>query len=116
MTIRRRRPKAVDKFGYYNGRTGNTDLVERQLVEFGTPYDGDRGVCYAYIGGADRTPDILFAQVYSLQSIKYPTGAREELVYESIHIPIQMNMGMQFHLMPVVCEFILSNAVMWKVR
>ena len=46
------------------------------------PYDGDRGVCYAYIGGADRTPDILFAQVYSLQSIKYPTGAREELVYE----------------------------------
>ncbi len=74
--------KAVDKFGYYNGRTGNTDLVERQLVEFGMPYDGDRGVCYAYIGGADRTPDILFAQVYSLQSIKYPTGAREELVYE----------------------------------
>ncbi len=58
--------KAVDKFGYYNGRTGNTDLVERQLVEFGMPYDGDRGVCYAYIGGADRTPDILFAQVYSL--------------------------------------------------
>ena len=37
--------KAVDKFGYYNGRTGNTDLVERQLVEFGMPYDGDRGVC-----------------------------------------------------------------------
>ena len=106
----------MDKFGYYNGRTGNTDLVERQLVEFGMPYDGDRGVCYAYIGGADRTPDILFAQVYSLQSIKYPTGAREELVYELNTYPDTDEYGMQFHLMPVVCEFILSNAVMWKVR
>lgn len=48
MTIPPTQTKAVDKFGYYNGRTGNTDLVERQLVEFGTPYEGDRGVGYAY--------------------------------------------------------------------
>lgn len=74
--------KAMDRFGYYNGKTGNTDLVERQLAEFYLPYEEERGVCYAYIGGADRTPDISSAQAYSLQSIKYPTGAKEEFVYE----------------------------------
>lgn len=70
--------KAVDRFGYYNGKTSNTDLVERQLVEFNCMSD----CYYAYIGGADRTPEIVSAQTYSLESIRYPSGASEGFSYD----------------------------------
>ncbi len=59
--------KAVDYWGYYNGETGNTDLIERQTVDAGA------GRTIA-LGGAVRDANPLYAAYYSLASVKYPTG------------------------------------------
>ena len=74
--------KGVDRFGYYNGKEWNTDLVERQLVELNKPYDGGINAYHVYIGGADRNPDIDYAQHYNLYRLHYPSGAYEKFIYE----------------------------------
>ena len=74
--------KAVDRFGYYNGKTENTDLVERQVVQMRSPNDyGSYPTC-VYIGGADRSPELWAATQYTLNNIHYPTGSSEHFVYE----------------------------------
>lgn len=74
--------KAVDRHGYYNGHEENTDRVERRLVEFGKPSDGNHSTYYGYIGGADRSPVPDYARYYSIYSIRYPDGGREQYDYE----------------------------------
>ena len=74
--------KAVDRFGYYNGNTENTDLVERQVVQMRSPNDYGFYPTCVYIGGADRSPAMWAATQYTLSNLHYPTGASEHFVYE----------------------------------
>ena len=72
--------KGVDRFGYYNGKESNTDLVERQIVELHRLDGGSVPLC-TYIGGADRSPELYPATQYTLRQITYPSGASEFFSY-----------------------------------
>ncbi|MCI4668082.1 MAG: hypothetical protein MRZ79_07965 [Bacteroidia bacterium] len=61
---------AVDSWGYYNGKTGNTSLLKETTVN---------GSTWA---GADKSADPNFARAGILTKIKYPTKGSSEYVYE----------------------------------
>ena len=71
--------KAIDYWGYYNGKEENTDMVPRQEISLMVQGSGDTQ--YAIIGGADREPNLSCAKTYTLKSITYPTGATDQLEY-----------------------------------
>lgn len=70
--------KAIDWCGYYNGHWENTDFVPKQRLEFYDPIQ--RNPVYAEVGGADRTSN-LNARDWTIHSIRYPNGEREEFEY-----------------------------------
>jgi hypothetical protein len=63
---------AVDHWGYYNGRTGNTELI---------PSTRSSGSGMWYLG-ASRVPDPTLMQAGVLTRITYPTGGYNQFVYE----------------------------------
>lgn len=73
-TLPGRASYAVDHWGYYNGRTGNTTLIPpgRSPTYLG-------GHSY---GGADRLPDSAYTHAGILTRVTYPTGGYNEFVYE----------------------------------
>lgn len=75
--------KAVDYWGYYNGKSGNTDLVPRQTVSI-----ANNRQAYSFtIGGADKSGDLYCASTYSLSNITYPTGGKTVYTYDLSRIP-----------------------------
>ena len=75
--------KAVDHWGYYNGKTQNTDWVARQQVSI-----SENGNTYTFtIGGADKSGDINYATAYSLRKITWPGGGTTEYNYRMARIP-----------------------------
>lgn len=73
---------AVDKWGYYNGYTGNTDRIPKTTINVKDPTNGN--VEYPLtIGGAENTnPNLACASLYSLTSVRYPTGGQTLYSYE----------------------------------
>lgn len=72
--------KAMDYWGYYNGQTGNTDLVPVQQVSF---LDENHSSLHElWIGGGDREASYLNCLSYSLKSVTYPTGGQTTYMYE----------------------------------
>ncbi|WP_281515119.1 RHS repeat domain-containing protein [Phocaeicola sartorii] len=73
-----RNTKAVDYWGYYNGKTSNTDWIPRQTatIRYG-------GRSYAVeIGGADKSGNLSSACTYSLEKITYPGGGSTLYTYD----------------------------------
>lgn len=69
--------KAVDYWGLYNGKTGNTDLVPQQTVT--ARKDGN--ILTFSLGGANKEGDPDLAQTFSLSSVIWPTGGKTEYSY-----------------------------------
>ena len=67
-----------DHWGYYNGRT-NTSLIP----EYSINQANEITVHTIGIQGDNRDPDANFNQLFVLQEIKYPTGGKTELEFES---------------------------------
>jgi len=69
-----------DLFGFYNGKTANTNLIPMQTVQY-------RALSYQSptnlnIGGADRTTDTTFYKEGVLKRITFPTGGYTEFQFE----------------------------------
>jgi hypothetical protein len=71
---------AIDHWGYYNGKQGNTSLVptyeifpasDQLIYYFGVPV------------GIERETDPMYVTGFSLSKIKYPTGGTSEFIYEA---------------------------------
>lgn len=75
-----RQTKGIDFWGYYNGHEENWDLVPMQEIEMSHRISADN-IYYAWIGGANREPVLEYAQAYTLRSITYPTGNRDNFNY-----------------------------------
>ncbi|TPD65402.1 RHS repeat domain-containing protein [Flavobacterium microcysteis] len=69
----RKTSAAVDFWGFYNGRTGNTSLAPNP-ASVGYPAFGDNG--------NDKAAYINFAKASVLKAIQYPTGGKIEYEYE----------------------------------
>jgi hypothetical protein len=69
---------AQDWWGFYNGKTGNTNLVPQQTINFlnGT-------TTQIQIGGADRSVDPVYMTEGVLKRITYPTGGYTEFEFET---------------------------------
>lgn len=70
---------AQDYFGYYNGKTTNTNLIPQQTITY-TPYGYANQV---QIGGADRSTMPTYLTEGVLKKINYPTGGYTEFEFES---------------------------------
>lgn len=69
----RKTSTAVDFWGFYNGKTGNTSLAPNPAT-IGYPAFGDNG--------NDKSAYINFAKASVLKSIQYPTGGKIEYEHE----------------------------------
>ncbi|WDF80742.1 hypothetical protein PQ469_12065 [Mucilaginibacter sp. KACC 22773] len=71
--------KALDHWGYYNGKDGNLTLIASYQNGFinGAP------IYTTGSGGGNRYPDESFAKAGSLKQIIYPTGGSTTFVYEN---------------------------------
>ena len=77
---------AVDHWGYFNGKGGNSTFIPT----FNALYNpGVNSSYYVSIAGANRDPDPVYIQCFSLQQIKYPTGGYTTLEYEGNDYDIQ---------------------------
>jgi len=72
--------RAIDSWGFYNGKAGNTTLLQNAYINDGAA--NDLGALIADVGTSDRTPDEYFAQACILNSVTYPTGGRTDFIYE----------------------------------
>lgn len=80
-----RTSKAIDHWGYHNGRSSNNTVTA-------VPYQKIQGQRFSdtpiqeiefYIGGADREPDESSMQAGILKSITYPNGGKTYFDYEA---------------------------------
>jgi hypothetical protein len=69
---------AQDYWGYYNGKTGNTNLIPTQTISY-----IDYPTINISIGGADRSTDTTYLREGVLKRITYPTGGFSEFDYEA---------------------------------
>jgi YD repeat-containing protein len=66
---------AQDWWGFYNGQTGNSSLINSETITFEAfPYQ---------VGGSNREPSSSYMQACILKKISYPTGGYTEFDYES---------------------------------
>lgn len=71
----------VDRWGYYNGHTENSDRIAKSTVKLKDPGSGQE--LSVTIGGAENVePDLACASLYSLTSVRYPTGGQTFYGYE----------------------------------
>ncbi|WP_281323487.1 SpvB/TcaC N-terminal domain-containing protein [Flavobacterium aestivum] len=71
----RRLATGQDHWGYYNGKNSNTNLVPKNIREYGLS-----DIDYK---GADKEPNAAFAKMGLLSKIIYPTKGYTEFDYES---------------------------------
>lgn len=67
--------RAQDKWGYYNGKTANSTLLQQQAITFNS-------VNYT-IGDADRSTDTAAMKMGMLTAVTWPTGGRTEFTYDA---------------------------------
>ena len=73
--------KAQDHWGYYNGEISNTTLEPKHIITY---YNGvDQVIETTEVGSANRKPNADYAKAGILEQIKYPTGGKTVLDYES---------------------------------
>ncbi|WP_026705780.1 RHS repeat domain-containing protein [Flavobacterium soli] len=65
--------RAIDYFGYYNGKFLNTSLIPVTYVDRRN----------AYFGYADRTIDPAYTQIGVLTKVTYPTGGFDSFIWEN---------------------------------
>lgn len=65
---------AQDWWGFYNGQTGNSSLINSETITF-------EGYQYQ-VGGSNREPGSAYMQACILKKINYPTGGYTEFDYE----------------------------------
>jgi len=66
---------AQDFFGYYNGKTTNTELIPNVYFKLEN--------VYKKAGTAERNVDLEFSKIGALKSITYPTKGKTEFEYEN---------------------------------
>lgn len=74
---------ARDLWGYYNGKTSNTDLIPQATIQF---VQNNGTVTNMTIGSSDpasRNPDSTFMQADVLNRIDYPTGGYTTFAYQT---------------------------------
>lgn len=69
-----------DLFGFYNGKTNNTNLIPQESVQYQA--NSSTGVTNISIGGADRSTDTTFYKEGVLKRITFPTGGYTEFEFE----------------------------------
>lgn len=69
-----------DLFGFYNGKTGNTNLIPQETVHYQA--NSGTGLTTISIGGADRNTDTTFYKEGVLKRITFPTGGYTEFEFE----------------------------------
>lgn len=80
LSLPKRLSYGVDYLGYYNGSTGNQNLIPNTTL-FGIT--NRAGFNFIINGRADRTAKINFAKKGTLKSITYPTKGKTNFEYES---------------------------------
>lgn len=70
---------AIDHWGYYNGKDGNTGLIPT-IRNMSDHSEND-------YPGADRSPSALHTQAHSLNAITYPTGGKTVFTFEANQSP-----------------------------
>ena len=81
---------AVDYWGYYNGESGNTDLVPRvNLKMYGEVSPTEKPVDLTIGGAESKENDYLYASAFMLEEVTYPTGGCSQYNYEphDIYLP-----------------------------
>ena len=69
-----------DLFGFYNGKSANTNLVPQETVQYQA--NSGTGLTTISIGGADRSTDTTFYKQGILKRITFPTGGYTEFEFE----------------------------------
>lgn len=69
-----------DLFGFYNGKTANTNLIPKETIEY-RPLS-EHAAVNKVIGGADRSTDTTFYKEGVLKKITFPTGGYTEFQFE----------------------------------
>jgi hypothetical protein len=79
---------ALDHWGYFNGKVGNTHLAPDMLE------NNSSSLAAKLIGtiGDNRTVDPAYNQMFILKEIKYPTGGRTVFEYETNDFDIKKSM------------------------
>lgn len=105
--------RRVDFWGYYNGPGVRTTLVPRMLIHascdsvaYGNMYYNNKDV---YIGADDfysRAANETYMKYGSLKSITYPTGSKDEFLYEANQVRFddtqsESDFHITDHLLPV---------------
>ncbi len=65
---------AQDWWGFYNGQTGNSSLINSETIAF----EGDQ----YQVGGSNREPNSTYMQACILDKITYPTGGYTKFIFE----------------------------------
>lgn len=73
---------ARDLWGYYNGATGNTNLLLPTTVTY-QPTTSPPATTYTFGGAADRTVNIQYIKEGVLSRIDFPTGGYTQFEYEA---------------------------------
>ena len=71
---------AIDHWGYFNGKYGNTSLIPTFSV---MPSNNQMAFYTGVQTGIERNSNPDYAQAFTLKTIKYPTGGETEFIYES---------------------------------
>jgi hypothetical protein len=77
--------KDVDLWGYYNGYTGNTELMPPTTIHIRRkgPINTNRNISQNItLGTANRQPNLAYATAGTLSKITYPTGGSSYFAYE----------------------------------
>ncbi len=72
----------VDHWGFYNGEA-NTTFIPTINTLYMPPYGGDEQLpSYYTYSGANRSPNAIYMQTFSLQQMTYPTGGMTIFNYQ----------------------------------
>lgn len=69
-----------DLFGFYNGKSGNTNLIPQETVQYQA--NTNLPISDLTIGGADRSTDTTFYKEGVIKRITFPTGGYSEFEFE----------------------------------
>ncbi|MGN6293477.1 MAG: DUF5977 domain-containing protein [Chitinophagaceae bacterium] len=86
---------AQDYWGYYNGKTSNTNLLPKMWLKTFDVFGGlgnDWHYIYQQVGYADRSVSAEHMKAFMLTKIAYPTGGYSEYEYEPHEFtPVSLN-------------------------
>jgi len=72
---------AQDYWGFYNGKNGNSNLMDQKTIAMASSNPFVANLLSGFSGG-DRTPDPTYCQKGLLTKMIYPTGGSAEITYE----------------------------------